>query len=182
MLPYTVSQCCAALPSIPALGSPPMWVQGAAAGAGAAVAAVAVHAAAGLVPGSWRRAAPHRSTSRRGSGPTGPHSRRARARWVAYLLLGAVAGATTGPTWWWSCSAAGCSRSRPAGPPVRPHARIGRSILPWAATPAVNTGGLRALAWVALKVGLLSYGGGFVIVPLMQADSVDRIHWMRGPY
>ena len=34
------------------------------------------------------------------------------------------------------------------------------------------------LAWVALKVGMLSYGGGFVIVPLMQADAVDRYGWM----
>jgi chromate transporter len=39
-------------------------------------------------------------------------------------------------------------------------------------------GGLLALAWVAVKVGALSYGGGFVIVPLMQADAVDRYHWL----
>jgi chromate transporter len=36
------------------------------------------------------------------------------------------------------------------------------------------------LAWVALKVGALSYGGGFVIVPLMQHDAVTRYHWMSG--
>ena len=35
-----------------------------------------------------------------------------------------------------------------------------------------------ALTWVAFKVGALSYGGGFVIVPLMQADAVDRYHWL----
>jgi chromate transporter len=29
-----------------------------------------------------------------------------------------------------------------------------------------------SLAWVALKVGALSYGGGFVIVPLMQGDAL----------
>ena len=40
------------------------------------------------------------------------------------------------------------------------------------------TGGLGALAWVALKVGALSFGGGFVIIPLMQADAVHRYHWM----
>ena len=39
-------------------------------------------------------------------------------------------------------------------------------------------GAAPALAWVAFKVGALSYGGGFVIVPLMQADAVDRYHWM----
>ena len=38
--------------------------------------------------------------------------------------------------------------------------------------------GCGALAWVAFKVGALSYGGGFVIVPLMQADAVDHYHWM----
>jgi chromate transporter len=31
-----------------------------------------------------------------------------------------------------------------------------------------------------LKVGALSYGGGFVIVPLMQADAVDRYRWLSG--
>jgi len=34
------------------------------------------------------------------------------------------------------------------------------------------------LCWVALKVGALSYGGGFVIIPLMQADAVNHYHWM----
>jgi chromate transporter len=37
---------------------------------------------------------------------------------------------------------------------------------------------LLALAWVAMKVGALSYGGGFVIIPLMQADAVEHYHWM----
>ena len=40
------------------------------------------------------------------------------------------------------------------------------------------TGGLLALAWVAIKVGALSYGGGFVIIPMMQNDAVDHYHWM----
>jgi chromate transporter len=39
-------------------------------------------------------------------------------------------------------------------------------------------GGLGALAWVALKVGALSFGGGFVIIQLMQADAVHHYHWM----
>jgi chromate transporter len=34
------------------------------------------------------------------------------------------------------------------------------------------------LLWTALKVGALSYGGGFVIIPLMQGDAVDAHHWM----
>lgn len=59
-------------------GSPPSWVRGAGASAGAAVAAVAVHAAWGLVPDSWRRA-------------------KAKLRWAAYLVAGSVAAATVGP-------------------------------------------------------------------------------------
>jgi chromate transporter len=34
------------------------------------------------------------------------------------------------------------------------------------------------LVWVAFKVGALSYGGGFVIIPLMQGDAVERHHWL----
>jgi chromate transporter len=42
---------------------------------------------------------------------------------------------------------------------------------------AAASGGVAALIWVALKVGALSYGGGFVIIPLIQADAVDY-GWM----
>ena len=60
---------------------PPGWLLGAAAGAGSAVAAVAVSAAMGLVPTSWRRI-----------GPARPE----RARWAAYALAGGTAAATVG--------------------------------------------------------------------------------------
>ena len=40
------------------------------------------------------------------------------------------------------------------------------------------TGGIPALVWVAFKVGALSFGGGFVIIPLMQADAVSHYHWL----
>ena len=33
---------------------------------------------------------------------------------------------------------------------------------------------------MAFKVGALSYGGGFVIIPLMQHDAVEAYHWMTG--
>jgi chromate transporter len=52
--------------------------------------------------------------------------------------------------------------------------------LPILATAASSVGGLLALCWVAVKVGALSYGGGFVIIPLMQADAVHHYHWMSG--
>ena len=43
-----------------------------------------------------------------------------------------------------------------------------------------HSAGIGSLAWTALKVGGLSFGGGFVIIPLMQADAVSRYHWMTG--
>jgi chromate transporter len=66
--------------------------------------------------------------------------------------------------------------------------RQGRPLLPGSAraiTSAAVThgavlGGIGALAWVALKVGALSYGGGFVIIPLMQYDAVTTYHWLSG--
>jgi chromate transporter len=142
-------------------GTPPAWVRGAGAGAGAAVAAVAVRAGSELIPSSWARAAAHR-------------------RWLAYLLLGAVAGALLGA--WLVLVLIACGlaevlrrRARTPGPGLGFHA------WPLLAVAAGATGGLLALAWTAIKVGALSYGGGFVIVPLMQGDAVHRYHWMTGP-
>ena len=48
------------------------------------------------------------------------------------------------------------------------------------AVPVAASAGLGAVAWVAFKVGALSYGGGFVIIPLMQHDAVVTYHWMTG--
>jgi chromate transporter len=142
------------------LGSPPAWVRGLGAGAGAVVAAVAVRAGIDLIGPSRARAADPR-------------------RWAVYVLVGAAATALIGP---WvvlallACGAAELLRQRvittrrtlminPIGP-----------IAVLAVTAA--SGGLVALAWTAFKVGALSYGGGFVIIPLMQADAVDHYRWM----
>jgi chromate transporter len=138
--------------------SPPDWVLGAGAGSGAAVAAVALQAAASLAPASWRRAA-------------------SRPRWVLYALAGAISAATVGA---WlvlvllACGAIEVTLRRAH----RSHGTAG--IHAWALLvgAAAATGGLLALAWVAFKVGALSYGGGFVIIPLMQQDAVDTYRWM----
>jgi chromate transporter len=137
--------------------SPPDWVLGAGAGAGAAVAAVALHAAAGLAPASWRRAA-------------------ARARWVLYALAGAVSAATVGA--WVVLVLLGCGVVEVALRRMRPAGAVGVQAWPLLAAAGAASGGLLALAWVAFKVGALSYGGGFVIIPLMQHDAVDTYHWM----
>ena len=58
----------------------------------------------------------------------------------------------------------------------RPAARALSSVSAVAAV--IAAGGFGALAWTALKVGALSFGGGFVIIPLMQGDAVHVYHWM----
>ena len=145
-------------------GHPPRAVVGAAAGAGAAVAAVALNAALGLMPASWRRAGSRRSE---------------RSRWALYALCGAAAAATVGPFLVLVLLAAGLAEvaARRSWPRPAP-ALHSVAAVPLLAVAAV--GGLGALAWEAFKVGALSYGGGFVIIPLMQQDVVRVYHWMSG--
>jgi chromate transporter len=142
---------------------PPRWLRGAGAGAGAAVAAVAVRAGLDLIAPSWARA--------RAAG-------RERAV-MAYIIVGAAATAILGP--WLVLVLLACGllslllACRPGGGDDAP-----ASVSPLAlvAVAAASTGGIAALCWTALKVGALSYGGGFVIIPLMQADAVGTHHWM----
>jgi len=145
-------------------GSPPEWLRGAGAGAGAAVAAVAVDAGLRLALPAWARGA-----------------RGARVRLVVYAAIGAAAAATIGPWLVVVLLACGGAEVLRRGAVPRPARRAGAGLpaqLFLAAGGAVATGGLAALAWTAFKVGALSYGGGFVIIPLMQADAVDRYGWM----
>lgn len=39
-------------------------------------------------------------------------------------------------------------------------------------------GGLSQLGWVFLKVGIVFFGGGFVLIPLLHKDLVLGLHWM----
>jgi chromate transporter len=142
---------------------PPLWISGAAAGADAAVPAVALSAAIGLAPASWRRVGT---------------ARPARARWVGFLVIGGVAAALIGPFLVLVLIGCGLVEMLLRDPPrLSSRGRAG-ALLPVLAVPAVATGGLLSVAWVAFKVGALSYGGGFVIVPLMQHDAVHTYHWM----
>ncbi len=137
-------------------GSPPVWVRGAGMGAGAAVAAVAVRAGLGVAAPIWRRAGDERP------------------RVVAYALAGALAAATAGP--WLVLVLLGCGASELL---VRGQARDHVGLHLWPLLAAVGEpGGTGALVWTALKVGALAFGGGFVIVPLMQTDAVSTYHWM----
>jgi chromate transporter len=137
---------------------PPRWLRGAGAGAGAAVAAVAVKAGLDLIRPSWRRAA---------AGGRGPL--------IAYTALGALAAATLGP--WLVLVLLGCGLLQLGLRTARDHGAASFAA-PAILAAAAATGGLGALCWTALKVGALSYGGGFVIIPLMQADAVGQYHWL----
>jgi chromate transporter len=161
-------------------GSPPSWLRGAGMGAGAAVAAVAVRAGLSVARPIWRRT----------------HGGR-RLRVLAYGLAGAVAAALTGQ---WlvlallACGVIELAETRLAGagtgavlfsvpicPPLAPRL-AGRLAEVLARGPllvaSAAAGGTGELAWTAFKVGALAFGGGFVIVPLMQADAVGTYHWM----
>jgi chromate transporter len=126
------------------------------------VAAVAVQAGLGLVGPSWRRAIDGAR----------------RAPWLLYAVLGAAVAAAFGSYLVLVLLACGLielflsARARSALGAIAPPA-----VVPVLAS-AVVAGGIGAVAWVAFKVGALSYGGGFVIVPLMQHDAVHTYHWM----
>jgi chromate transporter len=96
---------------------------------------------------------------------------------VAYLLAGAAATLLVGAAVvlvLLACGLAELARRRARGDV----GGVAACALPAAAAlAATGAAALPALAWTALKVGALSYGGGFVIVPLMQADAVGQ-GWM----
>jgi chromate transporter len=140
--------------------APPRWVIGVGAGAGAAVAPVAVHAALGLLSPSFQRV----------------RAARGRAlRWLAYLLVAAGAAATVGGYLVLVLLACGVLEVA-----WQRRAAAALSFNPVLLGAVTGVGGVGALVWTALKVGALSYGGGFVIVPLMQTDAVHVYHWMSG--
>ena len=188
--------CILALSALFLAGSSPLWVQGAGAGAGAAVAAVAVQAGWSLAVPSWTRARPNGPGRRfrwvayllagaAAAATIGP--------WLVLVLLGC--GATElaiGPGRGGAASdgaasdgaasdgAASDGAASEGGAVVKTGKARGIAALPalaHAAAAVAGGGVLVSVAWVAFKVGALSFGGGFVIIPLMRADAVGR-HWM----
>jgi len=161
-------------------GSPPRWLRGAGMGAGAAVAAVAVRAGLGVWAPIWRRAADGHRPGVLIYALAGGLAAAFAGEWLVLVLLG--------------CGAIELARRRLAGRPQGLHAfaagavlgiaRAGngmfdRTLSSWPLlTSAAEPGGTGALVWTALKVGALAFGGGFVIVPLMESDAVGTYHWM----
>jgi len=140
-------------------GSPPAWVRGAGLGAGSAIAAVAVRVGGDVALPIWRRA----------------DGRAMQLRIAAYALAGGAASATAGP--WLVLVLLACGALELIWRGALRDARA--AVLHWPLLAAVTTtGDIGALAWTAFKVGALAFGGGFVIVPLMEADAVGHHHWM----
>ena len=122
--------------------------------------AVALHAARTLVPSSWARIGTGRPSAAVGLVRARGWRRRCHGRTVP----GARAHRLRPDR----------SRAPPRHQAGRCAARARRRVRPLPLSPRRTA----ALAWVAFKVGALSYGGGFVIIPLMQHDAVHAYHWM----
>ncbi|MGA9859748.1 MAG: chromate transporter, partial [Solirubrobacteraceae bacterium] len=113
-----------------------------------------------------------------------PSLERARARhgvgpWLAYVIAGLLGAVFAGP--WLAivlvvCGAAELARRRARG--AGGLGARGPGCFGFGPIGLIAPGGFGALAWTALKVGALSFGGGFVIIPLMQGDAVHVYHWM----
>jgi len=134
----------------------PTWIVGAGLGASAAIPAVAWTAGWSLLP-----------TSRSRSDN--------KVRWALYVAVGLFALATLGS--WIVLALIVCGfiemylRHRGSSPGVLSIAFVPKSLL-------MGSGIASSVVWVAFKVGALSYGGGFVIIPLMQFDAVTKYHWL----
>lgn len=189
------------LASVLLAASPPVWVLGLGAGAGAAVPSVALFAGTQLLGDSLRRAA----------------GRPARARWALWLAAGfggaAFVGAAVvlvllgcglvelmireaaarravaaerakvteadghaGPGGGSDAVPGDDGFKRRGGPGGRLSSFAPAWLVVGAASATSST--LWAVAWTAFKVGALAYGGGFVVIPLMHADAVEAYGWL----
>jgi chromate transporter len=153
--------------------APPLWIRGAGDGAGAVVAAVAVSAGWALLMPSWRRA---RGVSRQRVG-----------RWLVYSLVGGAGAVFLGPYLVIALLLCGLLElvwrtGLPLADRLNAAGVIPIPALALASVGMVAAGGIGALIWESLKVGALSFGGGFVIIPLMQHDAVTTYHWMSSSH
>jgi chromate transporter len=144
-----------AISAVALADEPPAWVRGIGAGAAAAVVAVVAQAGFALGRASLAR-----------------HRGGALARAIVYFAAGAAAAVWTGAGVVLVLLACGFVE-------LAWRRRDRLSVLAWPVVlAATGAAALPELTWTALKVGALSYGGGFVIIPLMQGDAVDVYGWM----
>lgn len=151
-----------AMSSLFLASAPPEWVLAVGAGASSALVAVALHAGFSVVPNSWKRT-------------------QSKFRWVGYVIVGALASVFAGSGVVIVLLVCGFVELfyRRVFPQL-----LSLSIAHFALlVGALEAGALRrgidnSLMWVAFKVGALSYGGGFVIIPMMFNDAVHQFAWM----
>ena len=150
-----------ALAAISLSSAPPEWVRGLGAGAGAAVLAVVLRVGWELARASL---APHAGFR----------------LWRAAVYIAVGAGVTIAFGAWVVAALLACGLAELL---VRRGSGQAASLSPAMLVLAAAAGAaaIPALAWTAFKVGALSYGGGFVIVPIMQQDAVNVHHWMTEP-
>jgi chromate transporter len=177
--------------------APPDWVRGAGAGAGAAVAAVAVRAGGDLLGPSLARARSQDTPVARWGlyGLAGGVAAAAIGPWLVLVLVACglaelAVRRERGRPWrrrgqgvrWalapWLPAALGWRGAGGGAGGGVGSATSGTAAVLAPLAAVVATGSVASLVWTALKVGALSFGGGFVIVPLMQGDAVGAYHWM----
>ena len=67
-------------------------------------------------------------------------------------------------------------------PCIRPGAAMGFAGLPFGVGgAAVGMAGLGSILLVFLKLGVVVFGSGYVLVAFLKADLVDRLHWISEP-
>ena len=144
-----------AISAVALADSPPRWILGIGAGAAAAVVAVVVQAGIAMARASL-----------------GLRQGATVARAILYLVAGAAAAVLAGAGLVLVLLACGLVE-------LAWRRRPGASVHAWpVALVFLGVATLPALSWTAFKVGALSYGGGFVIIPLMQQDAVEAYGWM----
>jgi chromate transporter len=144
-----------AISAVALADEPPTWVRAIGAGAAAAVVAVVAQAGFALGQASLER-----------------HRGGALARAIVYFAAGGVAAVWAGAGVVLVLLACGFVE-------LAWRRRDRLSVMAWPVVlAATGAAALPELAWTAFKVGALSYGGGFVIIPLMQGDAVDAYGWM----
>ncbi|MDA8196001.1 MAG: chromate efflux transporter [Actinomycetota bacterium] len=125
-------------------------------GAASSVGAIAISASKDLIPASWGR-------------------KNSRFRWITYVILGFLATLFFGQYLVFVLIGCGLFELLTSRPSISHKSLL---IFAVAAPVAFKVNTFLAIIWIAIKVGALSYGGGFVIIPLMRADAVNTYHLM----
>jgi chromate transporter len=81
----------------------------------------------------------------------------------------------------------GSGPARPPGPPPE-SGRIATQMAAAALALALAVGGLFYLdrqlglmSWIFLKISVVAFGGGYALIPILQWDMVDHLHWLSLP-